>query len=78
MKKMLLWKNRCECDTLEMFVSMTKYPEENNYTSKEIKPHVLTHLTNPRSMFKDGFPELNIQQRKWMRIPFAVAIGKNK
>jgi hypothetical protein len=51
MKKTMLWKSLCENDTLEMFVNMSEYLEENDYASEEIKPQVLTHLTNLESNF---------------------------
>jgi hypothetical protein len=38
-----------------MFVSMSEYPEENDYASEEIKPHVLTHLINLESNFENRF-----------------------
>jgi hypothetical protein len=30
MKKTMLWKSLCENNTLQMFVTMTEYPEEND------------------------------------------------
>jgi hypothetical protein len=60
MKKTMLWKSLCESDTLEMFVNMTEYLEENDYAFEEIKPHVLTHLTNLESNFENRFPELTL------------------
>jgi hypothetical protein len=65
MKKTVLWKSLCESDTLEMFVSMSEYLEENDYAFEEIKPHVLTYLTNLESNFKNCFPELTLQQHEW-------------
>jgi hypothetical protein len=53
MKKTMLWKSLCESDTLEIFDNMSEYLEENYYEFEEIKPHVLTHLTNLESNFKD-------------------------
>jgi hypothetical protein len=76
MKKSLLWKSLCESDTLEIFVNMSEYLEENDYAFEEIKPHVPTHLTNLESNFKNQFPELTLQQHEWMRNPFAVTIGE--
>jgi hypothetical protein len=70
----VLWKNLFESGALEMFVNVTKYLEENDYAFKETKPHVLTHLTNTESNFKNHFPELTIQQHYWIRNPFAVTI----
>jgi hypothetical protein len=67
MKKMMLWKSLCESDTLEMFVNMSEYLEKNDYAFEEIKPHVLTHLTNLDSNFKNRFPELTLQQHEWMQ-----------
>jgi hypothetical protein len=55
-KNMMPWKSLCESDTLEMFVIISEYLEENDYTSEEIKPHVLTHLTNLKRNFKNSFP----------------------
>jgi hypothetical protein len=49
---------------------------KNYYTFEEIKPHVLTHLTNLESNFKIHFPELTLQQHEWMWNPFAVTIGE--
>jgi hypothetical protein len=72
----MLWKIVCESDTLEMFVSMSEYLEENYYAYEEIKPHVLTHVTNLESNFKNRFPEPTLQQHEWMRNPFAGAIGE--
>jgi hypothetical protein len=69
MKKTMLWKSFCESDTLEMFVNMSEYLAE------DIKPHVLTHLTNLESNFKNRFLKLTLQQHEWMRNPFAVTIG---
>jgi hypothetical protein len=66
MKNTMLWNSLCESDMLEMFVNISKYLEENEYTSEEIKPHVLTHLTNLDSNFKNHFPELTLQQHEWM------------
>jgi hypothetical protein len=76
MKKKMLWKSLCENGTLEMFVNMTEYSEENDCAFEEIKPHVLTRLTNFESNFKNHFPELTLQQHEWMRNPFAVTIGE--
>jgi hypothetical protein len=76
MKKTMLWKSLCENDTLEIFVTMSEHLEENDYAFEEIKPHVLTHLTNLESNFKNHFPELTLQQHEWMRNPFAVTIGE--
>jgi hypothetical protein len=72
----MLWKSLCENDTLEMFVTMSDYLEENDYAFEEIKPHVLTRLTNLESNFKNHFLELTLQQHEWMRNPFAVTIGE--
>jgi hypothetical protein len=72
----MLWKSLCESDTLEMFVNMSDYLEENDYTFEEIKPRVLTHLTNLESNFKNYFPELTLQQCEWTRNSFAVIIGE--
>jgi hypothetical protein len=61
-----------------MFVNMSEHLEENDYAFEEIKPHVLTHLTNLDSNFKNRFPELTLQQHEWhewMRNPPAVTIG---
>jgi hypothetical protein len=67
-KKTMLWKSLCESDTLGMFVNMSEYLylEENDYAFEETKPHVLTHLTNFESNFKNRFPELTLQQHGWM------------
>jgi hypothetical protein len=54
MKKTMLWKRR-ESDTLEMFVNMSEYLEENDYAFEEIKLHVLTHLTNLESSLRIAF-----------------------
>jgi hypothetical protein len=70
MKKTMLWKSLCESDTLEVFVSMIEQLEE------DIKSHVMIHLTNLGSNFKNRFPELTLQQHEWMRNPFAVTIGE--
>jgi hypothetical protein len=76
MRKTMLWKSLCESDTLEMFVNMSEYLEENYYTFEEIKPHVLTHLTDLESSFKNRFPELPLQELERMRNPFAVTISE--
>jgi hypothetical protein len=76
MKKTMLWKSLCESDTLEMFVNMGEYLEENDCAFEESKPHVLIHLTNLESNFKNRFPELTLQQHEWMRNPFAVTTGE--
>jgi hypothetical protein len=76
MKNTMLWKSLCESDTLEIFATMSEYLEENDYAFEEIKPHVLTHLTNLESNFKDHFQELTLQQHEWMRNTFAVTIGE--
>jgi hypothetical protein len=55
---------------------MSEYPQENDYLFEEIKPHVLTHLTNIESNFKNRFPELTLQQQEWIRNPFSVKIGE--
>jgi hypothetical protein len=55
---------------------MSQYLEENDYVFEEIKPHVLSHLTNLESCFKNRFPEVTLQQHEWMRNPFAVTIGE--
>jgi hypothetical protein len=55
---------------------MNEYLEENEYAFEEIKPHVVTHLTNLESNFKNRFPEQTLQQHEWMRNPFAVTIGE--
>jgi hypothetical protein len=55
-----------------MFVSIIEYLEENVCAFEEIKPHVLTHLTNLESNFKRRFPELTLQQHEWVRNPCAV------
>jgi hypothetical protein len=67
MKKTMLWKSLCENDTLEMFVNLSEYLEENDYAFEEIKPHVLTHLPNLESNFKNHFPELTLQQHGWIQ-----------
>jgi hypothetical protein len=46
MKKTILCKSLCENDALEMFFTVSEYLEENDYAFEEIKPHVLTRLTN--------------------------------
>jgi hypothetical protein len=74
--KTMLWKIFCEIDTLESFVTMSVYLEENDYAFEEIKPHVLTHFTNLESNFKNRFPELTLQQHLWMRNPFTLTIGE--
>jgi hypothetical protein len=76
MGKTMLWKSLCESDTLEMFVNMSEYLEENDYAFEEIKLNVLTHLTNLESNFKNRFPEITLQQHDWMQNPFAVTTGE--
>jgi hypothetical protein len=76
MKNTMLWKSLCENDTLEMFVNMSEYLEENDYAFEEIKSHVLTRLANLESNFKNHFPELTLQQHEWIRDPFSVTIGE--
>jgi hypothetical protein len=51
----MLWKSLCENYTLEMFVTMSEYVEENDCAFEEIKPHVLTLLTDLESNFKSHF-----------------------
>jgi hypothetical protein len=67
MKNTMLWKSLCGSDTLEIFVNMSEYLEENDYAFEEIKPHVLTRLTNLESNFKNRFRELTLQQHEWMQ-----------
>jgi hypothetical protein len=74
MKETMLWKSLCESDTLEMSVNVSQYLE-GNYTFEEIKPYVLTHLTNLTSNFKNYFSELTLHQNNWMQNPFAVTIS---
>jgi hypothetical protein len=52
---MTLWKSLCESDSIEMFVSMSEYLQGNDYEFKEIKPQVLTHLTNLESNLRVAF-----------------------
>jgi hypothetical protein len=66
MKEMLLWKSLCESDTLQMFVSMSEYLEENGHTVEEIKLLVLTSVTNLESNFKNRFPEVTLEQHEWI------------
>jgi hypothetical protein len=63
----MVWKSLCESYTLEMFVNMREYLEENDNAFEEIKPHVLIHLTNLESNIKNHFPELTLQQHEWMQ-----------
>jgi hypothetical protein len=72
----MLWKSLCESDTLEMSVNMSEYLEENDHAFEEIKPHVLTHLTNLQSNFMNRFPELTLQQHERIRNPFLVTISE--
>jgi hypothetical protein len=58
----------CENNTLEMFVNMSEYLEENDYAFEEIKPHVLSHLTNLESNFKNRFPELTFSNKNGCKI----------
>lgn len=44
---------------------------------KKLK-HVLTHLTNFYSSFKNRFPEQTLKQVEWMRNPFAATIGEKR
>jgi hypothetical protein len=67
MKKTMLWKSLCDSDTLEMFLNMSEYLEENDYAFEESKPHVLTHLTNFESNFKNCFTGRTLQQHEWMK-----------
>jgi hypothetical protein len=53
---------------------MSEYPKENNYAFDESKPHVLIHLTNLESNFKNHFPELMLQKHEWMQNPFSVTV----
>lgn len=39
-----------------------------------VKPHVLIHLTNLLSNFKNCFLELALQQQEWMQNPFAITM----
>jgi hypothetical protein len=52
-KKMMLRKSLCESDTIKMFVNVSEYLQGNYYTFEEIKPHVLTHLTDLDSSFQN-------------------------
>jgi hypothetical protein len=61
MKKTMLGKNLCDCETLETFVNITEYLEGNDYAFEEIKHHVLTHLADLENNFKNHFPELTLQ-----------------
>jgi hypothetical protein len=61
MKKTMLWKSLCESNTLEMFDSMSEYLEENHYAFEDIKPDVLTHLTNVERNFKNRISELTFR-----------------
>jgi hypothetical protein len=57
-----------------MFVNVNECLEENDYAFEEIKPHVMTHLTNLESNFRNRFPGLTLQHYEWMRNPFSVTI----
>jgi hypothetical protein len=54
-------ENLCESDTLEMLLITVVYLQEYNYLFNEIKHHVLTHLNNLVSNFKNRFRELTFQ-----------------
>jgi hypothetical protein len=49
---------------------------KNDYEFEEIKPHVLTHLTNLESNFKGRFSDLTLPQHEWIWNPFAVTVGE--
>jgi hypothetical protein len=70
------WKSICESNTLEIYVTMTEYPGENDYVFEEIKPHVLVYFINFESNVKNRFPELNHHQHEWLRNPFIATIGE--
>jgi hypothetical protein len=72
----MLWESLCESDTIEIFDNMTEYLEEKDDAFEEMKPHILTHLTLLERSFKNPFPELILQQHKWTRNPFGVAISE--
>jgi hypothetical protein len=72
---MTLWKNLCDSDSIEMFVNMSKFVQENVYESEEIKPQVLTRLTNLEYNFKSCFSDLTLSQHEWIRYPLAVKIS---
>jgi hypothetical protein len=61
---MTLCETLCESDSIEMFVSMSEYLQENDYNFEEIKLQVLTHLTNLKSNFKGRVPDLTLSQHE--------------
>jgi hypothetical protein len=72
---MTLWKSLCESDSTEIFVDMSEYLEENCYEFEEIKPHVLTHLTNLIRNITSRFSDITLYQHEWILNPFAVTVG---
>jgi hypothetical protein len=52
---MTLWKYLCESDSIEIFVNMSEYLRRSGYEFKEIKPQVLTDLTDLESNFESLF-----------------------
>jgi hypothetical protein len=77
MKKTMLWKSLCESDAQEeMFDNISEYLEENDNVFEEVKPNVLTHLTNLGRNFRNRFRDLPLQRHGWMRNPFADTIGE--
>jgi hypothetical protein len=58
----MLRKSLCECDTLDKFVNMSEYLEESDYAFEEIKPRILSYLTNLESNFKNRFLKLGLQK----------------
>jgi hypothetical protein len=58
---MTLLKSLCESDSIEMFVNMSEYLQENDYEFEEIISQVLTHLTNlERVTFKLLFSPISL------------------
>jgi hypothetical protein len=55
---------------------MSEYLQESDCEFEEIKPQVLTHLTNLESNFKSHFSDLTLSQHEWTRNPFAVTVGE--
>jgi hypothetical protein len=63
------WKNPCESEKIEMFVIVGEYFQENDYEFEEIKPQILTYLTNLESNFTSRFSIPSLLQHEWNGSP---------
>jgi hypothetical protein len=70
------WKCFYVNASIEMFVTMSKYLQENDCEFEEIKPPVPTHITNLERNFNCRFSDLTLSQNEWIRNPLAVTVGE--